>query len=174
MAGHQGVPAAADRAGRAVRWGLPANFGDGAGPLNAATFWGHSVAVAIVAFLLLSGDVPFIRTGTMRLMLDALGAEAAPAAVVLGFRPPDAGAYGRIVAEAGGRIVKMVEHKDATEEERACRLCNTGVLAAPASALFALLREVGNDNAQGEYYLPDFVNIAAGRGETCAVVVIRP
>src|SRR5688500_7444801 len=79
--------------------------------------------------LLLSGDVPFIRTGTMRMMLDALHGDPAPAAVVLGFRPPDAGAYGRIVAGADGRIVKMVEYKDATEEERGVGLCNSNLFA---------------------------------------------
>jgi len=65
----------------------------------------------------------------------------------------------------------MVEFKDADEGERACRLCNSGLLAARAEDLFALLARVGNDNAQGEYYLPDIVNIAIGDGRTCAVIV---
>ena len=114
--------------------------------------------------LLLSGDVPFIRPETMRAMLDALHAEPAPAAVVLAFRPPDAAAYGRIVAEPDGRIVRMVEHKDASEEERACGLCNANLFAVRAADLWSLLARVGNDNAQKEYYLPDIVNVAAADG----------
>ena len=119
--------------------------------------------------LILYGDVPFVRPETMRAMIDRLREGDSPQAVVLGFTPPDALAYGRVIAD-GGRVSRMVEYKDASEEERACTLCNSGLLAAPAGALFELLRQVGNDNAQGEYYLPDVVNIAAGAGGACAVV----
>lgn len=120
--------------------------------------------------LVLYADVPFVRAETMRAMLDRLHGPDSPAVVVLGFEPADALAYGRVIA-ADGIIAKMVEHKDASEAERACRLCNSGLLAARADALFALLDRVGNDNAQGEYYLPDVVNIATADGEVCAVVV---
>jgi len=120
--------------------------------------------------LVLYGDVPFVRAETMRAMLDRLHAEDAPRVVVLGFEPKDPLAYGRVIADGTGRIDKMVECKDASAEERACRLCNSGLMAGRASDLFALLRRVGNDNAQGEYYLPDVVNIAIGDGDACAVV----
>jgi bifunctional UDP-N-acetylglucosamine pyrophosphorylase/glucosamine-1-phosphate N-acetyltransferase len=120
--------------------------------------------------LLLSGDVPFIRTGTMRMMLDALHGDAEPAAIVLGFRPPDAGAYGRIVAGADGLIAKMVEHKDATEEERAVGLCNSNLFAVRSADLWPLLKRIGNDNAQGEYYLPDIVMVAASDGRASLVL----
>ncbi len=120
--------------------------------------------------LILYADVPFVRAETMRLMLDRLHAPDAPAAVVLGFEPADSLQYGRIIAD-GGRIEKMVEHKDGSAAERACRLCNSGLMAARSDALFALLGRVGNDDAQGEYYLPDIVNIAVADGDTCAVVV---
>ncbi|TCD06325.1 bifunctional UDP-N-acetylglucosamine diphosphorylase/glucosamine-1-phosphate N-acetyltransferase GlmU [Erythrobacteraceae bacterium CFH 75059] len=120
--------------------------------------------------LVLYGDVPFVRPQTMKAMLDRLNADDAPAAVVLGFEPHDSLAYGRVIADADGRIAKMVEYKDASEEERACRLCNSGLLAARAADLFALLARVGNDNAQGEYYLPDVVNIAIAAGRPAAVV----
>jgi bifunctional UDP-N-acetylglucosamine pyrophosphorylase/glucosamine-1-phosphate N-acetyltransferase len=89
---------------------------------------------------------------------------------VLGFEPADALQYGRVIAE-GGRIAWMVEYKDADEAERACRLCNSGLLAAQAGTLLDLLGKVGNANAQGEYYLPDIVNIAIAEGRTCAVIV---
>ena len=65
----------------------------------------------------------------------------------------------------------MVEHKDADDGQRAVRLCNSGLLVARSDALFELLGRVGNDNAQGEYYLPEIVNIAVSEGRHCAVIV---
>jgi bifunctional UDP-N-acetylglucosamine pyrophosphorylase/glucosamine-1-phosphate N-acetyltransferase len=121
--------------------------------------------------LILYGDVPFVRTDTMRRMLDRLHADDAPAVVVLGFEPADTLQYGRVIASADGTIEKMVEHKDANEAERACRLCNSGLMAARADELFALLDRVGNDNAAGEYYLVDVVNVARADGRKSAVVV---
>ncbi len=120
--------------------------------------------------LILYGDVPFVRAETMRAMLTRLNAADAPAVVVLGFEPEDALQYGRVIA-SDGVIAKMVEHKDASEAERACRLCNSGLMAVKAKDLFGLLARVGNDNAQGEYYLTDIVNIANQDGRICAVVV---
>ncbi len=119
--------------------------------------------------LVLYGDVPFVKTQTMRAMIERLRADDSPAAVVLGFEPEDPLRYGRVIAQQG-HILKMVEWKDATEEERACRMCNSGLLAARAEDLFALLGRVKNENAQGEYYLPDIVNIAVADGQSCAVV----
>ncbi|MGA9581644.1 MAG: bifunctional UDP-N-acetylglucosamine diphosphorylase/glucosamine-1-phosphate N-acetyltransferase GlmU [Allosphingosinicella sp.] len=120
--------------------------------------------------LLLSGDVPFIRPVTMRAMLDTLHGAAAPAAVVLGFRPPDAGAYGRVVAGPDGRVARIVEHKDATDEERAIGLCNSNLFAVRSQDLWPLLERVGNDNAQQEYYLPDLVGIAAADGRASSLI----
>ncbi len=121
--------------------------------------------------LVLYGDVPFVNAATMHAMLERLHGDDGPAAVVLGFELADPLAYGRVIADDAGTILKMVEYKDADEGERACRLCNSGLLAARARDLFALLARVGNDNAQGEYYLPDIVNIAIADGRTCAVIV---
>lgn len=120
--------------------------------------------------LILYGDVPFVSAETMRAMIDRLHVGDAPAVVVLGFEPTDTLQYGRVIAQ-DGRIVKMVEHKDASEAERACRVCNSGLMAVRAADLFGLLARVGNDNAQGEYYLPDIVNIAIADGRACSVVV---
>ena len=119
--------------------------------------------------LVLYADVPFVRADTMRAMLVRLNESDGPAAVVLGFEPPDTLSYGRVIA-SGDRIAWMVEHKDANDEQRQVGLCNSGLLAARAGDLFDLLGRVGNDNAQGEFYLPDIVNIAIGAGRTCAVV----
>ncbi|MET4664288.1 bifunctional UDP-N-acetylglucosamine diphosphorylase/glucosamine-1-phosphate N-acetyltransferase GlmU [Sphingomonas sp. PvP056] len=137
---------------------------------------GHAVAQAEAALagfdgdvLILYGDVPLVSTATMRAMLDRLAAPDAPAIVVLGFRPSDAGAYGRIIAH-DGVIEKMVEYKDATDAERAVDLCNSGLMAVRSEDLFALLARVGNDNAAGEYYLPDIVILAAADGRRSAVI----
>jgi len=138
---------------------------------------GHAVRQAegaLVGFdgdvLVLYGDVPLVSAATMRAMLDRLHADDEPAAVVLGFRPVDPGAYGRVIADPDGRIAKMVEFKDATATERAETLCNSGLMAARARDLFALLARVGNDNAAGEYYLPDIVMLAAADGRPSAVI----
>lgn len=120
--------------------------------------------------LILYGDVPFVRAETMRAMIARLHAADAPAVVVLGFEPADTLQYGRVITE-GDRIVQMVEHKDATDAQRACRLCNSGLMAVRSDELFGLLARVGNDNAAGEYYLVDIVNIANADGRHCAVVV---
>jgi bifunctional UDP-N-acetylglucosamine pyrophosphorylase/glucosamine-1-phosphate N-acetyltransferase len=106
----------------------------------------------------------------MRALVERLHAPDAPEAVVLAFEPEDPLQYGRVLA-TGDKITWMVEHKDADEGQRACRLCNSGLLAARSETLFALLARVGNDNAQGEYYLPEIVNIAIAGGKHCAVVV---
>lgn len=121
------------------------------------------------AVLVMFGDVPFVRGVTMRRMIERLAAPDSPAAVVLGFEPDDAKAYGRVIAQQS-RVLKMVEFKDASEDERTCTLCNSGLLAARAEDLFTLLDRVSNSNAQGEYYLPDIVNIAIQDGRACAVV----
>ncbi len=138
---------------------------------------GHAVAQAEEALggfagdvLILYGDVPLVRGETMRAMVDRLHGDDAPAAVVLGFRPSDPGAYGRVIADDSGRIAKMVEYKDATEQERAVDLCNSGLMAVRGEDLFALLARVGNANAAGEYYLPDIVMLAEADGRHSAVI----
>ena len=107
--------------------------------------------------LVLYGDVPLIETATMARLVAAL--DDATGAVVLGFRPADAGAYGRIIA-IDGVIRKMVEFKDADVAERAETLCNCGVMAVRSRDLWPLLGRVGDDNAAGEYYLPDIVGLS--------------
>ncbi|QXT36185.1 bifunctional UDP-N-acetylglucosamine diphosphorylase/glucosamine-1-phosphate N-acetyltransferase GlmU [Sphingomonas sanguinis] len=138
---------------------------------------GHAVAQAHEALagfdgdvLILYGDVPLVEARTMRAMIDRLGEADAPAAVVLGFRPADPAAYGRVIADGSGRIDRMVEFKDADPEERAVTLCNSGLMAVRSTDLFGLLDRVGNDNAAGEYYLPDIVMLAAADGRHSAVI----
>ena len=123
--------------------------------------------------LILYGDVPFVPAATMQAMIDRLNAPDAPAVVVLAFEPADAQQYGRAITD-GDYVTKMVEHKDATDAERAVRLCNSGLMAAKSADLFALLARVTDDNAAKEFYLVDIVNIANGDGRHCAVVVTDP
>ncbi len=141
---------------------------------------GHAVQQAESALkdfdgdvLVLYGDVPFVPTSTMQAMIDRLHSDDNPEVVVLGFEPADTLQYGRIVA-TGDRIEWMVEHKDATEKQRQTKLCNSGLMAVRSKDLFALLARVTNDNAAGEYYLVDIVNIAVQDGRHCHVVRTEP
>ena len=138
---------------------------------------GHAVQQAAVALdgydgpvIVLYADTPFVETATLRRMLDRLDGDGGPGVVVLASSPADPLKYGRIILGHGDRIAKMVEYKDATEEERAVRLCNSGMMAVRAEDLFRWLSQVGNDNAAGEYYLPDIVNIAAAEGREAVVI----
>jgi len=138
---------------------------------------GHAVQQAADALagyegpvLVLYGDTPFAESETLGRMLDRLDAEDHPGVVVLASSPADPLKYGRIILGEGDHIAKMVEYKDATEEERAVRLCNSGMMAVRARDLFRWLGQVGNDNAAGEYYLPDVVNIAAAEGRAAVVI----
>jgi bifunctional UDP-N-acetylglucosamine pyrophosphorylase/glucosamine-1-phosphate N-acetyltransferase len=120
--------------------------------------------------IVLYGDTPFVEAETLRRMLDRLDGDGGPGVVVLASSPVDPLKYGRIILGQGDHIAKMVEYKDATEDERAVRLCNSGMMAVRATDLFRWLGEVGNDNAAGEYYLPDVVNIAASEGRDAVVI----
>jgi bifunctional UDP-N-acetylglucosamine pyrophosphorylase/glucosamine-1-phosphate N-acetyltransferase len=138
---------------------------------------GHAVQKAAQALedydgavLILYGDTPFVEAETLKRMLDRLDGDGGPGVVVLASSPADPAKYGRIILGAGDRIAKMVEFRDATEEERAVRLCNSGMMALRARDLFRWLGEVGNDNAAKEYYLPDVVNIAAAEGREAVVI----
>ena len=138
---------------------------------------GHAVQQAEAALagfegdvLILYGDVPFVTAATMQRMLDRLHEADRPLCVVLGFRPADPGAYGRIVSEDHRTIAKMVEFKDASKTERQINLCNSGLMAVRAEDLFPLLAKVTNDNAAGEYYLPDVVMLGMKQGRVSAVI----
>ncbi|QNN68396.1 bifunctional UDP-N-acetylglucosamine diphosphorylase/glucosamine-1-phosphate N-acetyltransferase GlmU [Sphingomonas lutea] len=138
---------------------------------------GHAVqqaASALKAYegpvVILYGDTPFVKAQTLTRMLDRLDQDDRPGVVVLASTPPDPLKYGRIILGAGDRIAKMVEFKDASEAERAVRLCNSGMMAVRGADLFRWLDQVGNDNAAGEYYLPDIVNIAGDEGHAAVVI----
>ena len=113
--------------------------------------------------LILNGDVPLIPTATARALADACGGgRLALLTIVL----PDATGYGRIVRSGGedGPVHAIVEHKDATAEQRAVREVYTGMMAAPTAHLKRWVMALGNDNAQREYYLTDIVAFAVAEG----------
>ncbi|MFT4266691.1 MAG: bifunctional UDP-N-acetylglucosamine diphosphorylase/glucosamine-1-phosphate N-acetyltransferase GlmU [Xenophilus sp.] len=111
--------------------------------------------------LILSGDVPLIAADTLRALVQASGGERL---ALLTIDLPDPTGYGRVLRAADGSVQGIVEHKDATGAQRAVREVYSGVLAAPAAALKRWLGRLTNDNAQGEYYLPDVVKLAVDEG----------
>jgi bifunctional UDP-N-acetylglucosamine pyrophosphorylase/glucosamine-1-phosphate N-acetyltransferase len=116
--------------------------------------------------LVLYGDTPFIRPETLAAMA---ASRLTHDVVVLGFEAADPGRYGRLIVK-NDQLDRIVEFKDASDEERAVNLCNSGVVAASTSQVFDLISAVGNGNAAGEYYLTDIVGIARARGLSATVV----
>mgnify|MGYP002137451601 CR=1 FL=1 len=128
---------------------------------------GHAVQQAVPQLhdegttLILNGDVPLIREATAAALATACGGEKL---ALLTIELPDASGYGRIVRDAAGRVTGIVEHKDASAVQRQIREIYTGMMAAPTAALQRWVRAIGNDNAQGEYYLTDIVAMAVADG----------
>ena len=118
--------------------------------------------------LILFGGDPLIPTDTMRAMADRLDGETS--VVILAMRPDDVTGYGRLVTAGDGALLRIVEHRDAGEDERRITLCNAGVMAVEGAVLFDLLDGIGTDNAKGEYYLSDIVAVAHDRGLVCGVI----
>ncbi|MEZ5457897.1 MAG: bifunctional UDP-N-acetylglucosamine diphosphorylase/glucosamine-1-phosphate N-acetyltransferase GlmU [Steroidobacteraceae bacterium] len=127
---------------------------------------GHAVGCAMAAVhrahtvLVLYGDVPLIRTETLRQLVALTSAAAKPTLALLTVELPDPTGYGRIIRDAKGRVQRIVEQKDATRGQLAINEGNTGVLAVPAALLSRWLGQLTNDNAQREYYLTDIVAMA--------------
>ncbi len=118
--------------------------------------------------IILYADTPLIQPHTLQRMSEARRAGAD--IVVLGFEAEDPGRYGRLIVDNEGTLTAIVEAKEATPEQLAVRLCNSGVILADTQVLFDLLSKVSNDNAKGEYYLTDIV--AIGRSEERNAVVV--
>lgn len=129
---------------------------------------GHAVQQAVPYLegtgttLVLYGDVPLIRADTLRRLLHA----ARDALAILTIELPNPEGYGRIVRNGAGQVVRIVEQKDATADERSIREINTGIMAMPTRYLGEWLGRLSNDNAQKEYYLTDVVGMAVDAGVT--------
>jgi bifunctional UDP-N-acetylglucosamine pyrophosphorylase/glucosamine-1-phosphate N-acetyltransferase len=119
--------------------------------------------------LILYGDTPLLRAETLLALRRRLG-EGADIAV-LGFKAADPTGYGRLLLDDDGALLAIREEKDASQAERALRLCNSGVMAFRAGLIPPLLERIGNANAKGEYYLTDAVAIARGDGLQVAAVI---
>jgi bifunctional UDP-N-acetylglucosamine pyrophosphorylase/glucosamine-1-phosphate N-acetyltransferase len=128
---------------------------------------GHALAQALplldanVPTLVLYGDVPLTRASTLKRLTDAAGQNGYG---ILTVTLDDPTGYGRIVRDAAGKVVRIVEQKDANEAERKIGEINTGIVVTPTAPLAAWLAALKNDNAQGEYYLTDVVEAAIASG----------
>ena len=140
---------------------------------------GHAVICAREAvgdfeghLAILYADTPLIQTDTLERVFTALeGSDAGGGAdvAVLGFEPEDPAAYGRLITQSG-ELLAIVEAKEATPQELKVGLCNSGVMAATATDMFSALERVTDDNAKGEYYLTDIVEILRGDGRKAVAV----
>jgi bifunctional UDP-N-acetylglucosamine pyrophosphorylase/glucosamine-1-phosphate N-acetyltransferase len=132
---------------------------------------GHAVAAARPALdgnafdevLIAYGDTPLITRETLGLLLEERRRSAA-AVAVLGMRVEPPNAYGRLVLDAAGNLVEIVEAAEATAEQRAITLCNSGVMAVDGAVLFELIAGISDKNAKGEYYLTELVGLARRSG----------
>jgi len=131
---------------------------------------GHAVLQAAEAFrdhdgtiVILCGDVPLIRPETVRSLYDRHRKEGATVTVLTTI-PEDPAGYGRVVKADGGRVVKIVEEKDAAPEEKKIREINTGIYCVESRFLFPAVAGLGKRNVQREYYLTDIVEIACNNG----------
>ncbi|HLJ19980.1 MAG TPA: NTP transferase domain-containing protein, partial [Stellaceae bacterium] len=138
---------------------------------------GHAVKVALEALgdftgdvLVLVGDAALLTTETLASLIAERRRAPEAAVAVLGMRPADPGPYGRLVTDAGGGLEAIVEARDATAEQRAIALCNSGVIALDGRHARGLVDAIDNKNAKREYYLTDVVAIARQRGLTCRAI----
>jgi bifunctional UDP-N-acetylglucosamine pyrophosphorylase / glucosamine-1-phosphate N-acetyltransferase len=160
--GHGGDEVRAAFKGQPIRWALQSE--------QKGT--GHALAQAMPALpadglvLVLYGDVPLVKPQTLRALVEAAAGDSL---AILSVNVAHPAGYGRVIRESG-RVVRIVEHKDASAEELALHEVNTGLLCAPAAALARWLRSLKNDNAQGEYYLTDV--IASAREDRTAVAAV--
>ena len=131
---------------------------------------GHAVMCARPSFpdgedpvLVGCGDMPLIRPETYRTMIDLRAREDADCALLTVRIPPES-SFGRVLRSPGGGVERIVEVKDASPAERAAEEGNAGVYCFRPDALWDALERIGNENAQGEYYLTDVIEILLGQG----------
>lgn len=137
---------------------------------------GHAVSMAKDALgdfsgtiLILYGDVPLIQPETLAELTAMISKDMALA--VLGFKTNNPTGYGRLLCDDNGHLQAIREEKDANDEERKIDLCNSGIMAVSSDDLWTLLDGVGNDNANGEYYLTDIVGLSVAAGKKVGVAV---
>ena len=159
--GHGGEQVRAALDAPDLAWALQEpQLGTGHAVMQALPHLDIAVSPAPTFTLVLYGDVPLTRAATLRRLVAAAGSDKL--ALLTAYLDNPLG-YGRIV-RVDGRVVRIVEEKDADDAERAIREINTGILVAPTAALARWLPTLGNRNAQGEYYLTDIVAMAVSEG----------
>jgi bifunctional UDP-N-acetylglucosamine pyrophosphorylase/glucosamine-1-phosphate N-acetyltransferase len=134
---------------------------------------GHAAACAAPALadfsgtvLVTYGDMPLLTAATFE---KSFAAQAETGMAMIGFRPADPAAYGRMIVDVNGYLDRIVEFKDANARERAVTLCNAGILSADAKSFFRWAGRLENNNAQKEYYLTDVPALAKAEGVRCGV-----
>jgi bifunctional UDP-N-acetylglucosamine pyrophosphorylase/glucosamine-1-phosphate N-acetyltransferase len=139
---------------------------------------GHAVLQAIPLLqsfegtvLILCGDVPLVKIETLRSFIDTFWRNESVLSVLTAILENPSG-YGRIIRSAAGWLERIVEEKDASEEEKLIPEINTGIFCVEASYLREGLKEIGQENAQGEYYLTDLVEIGRRRGIRCSAHMV--
>ncbi|VAV90906.1 N-acetylglucosamine-1-phosphate uridyltransferase / Glucosamine-1-phosphate N-acetyltransferase [hydrothermal vent metagenome] len=137
---------------------------------------GHAVSMAKDALagfsgtiLILYGDVPLIQAQTLQKLISMVSDEMPLA--VLGFTAANPKGYGRLLCDDKGYLMAIREELDASQEERKVDLCNSGIMAVAADDLWPLLDSIGNDNANGEFYLTDIVGLTVAGGKNVGVAV---
>ena len=115
------------------------------------------------AVLILCGDVPCLKVATVKRLISRHFEEKA-AVTVMSIILDEPGSYGRVVTAENGEVLKIVEARDASPDEKKIREINTGIYCADGRFLFEAVSEIRNDNAQGEYYLTDIIEIARKKG----------
>jgi len=143
---------------------------------------GHAVQQAVAVLgneirgtrvLILSGDVPLTRRETLQLLIEEHG-RAGNALTLLTMKLDDPAQYGRIIRDAGGAVIKIVEAKDASESERSVSEVNAGIYLFDGAHLTDNLRRLSTDNAQREYYLTDLIAMLRERGQRVGAMVVDP
>ncbi len=120
--------------------------------------------------LVLSGDVPLLTENTMRRLIDLHRNHQAMATVLTTVMPDPTG-YGRVIRAHTDDVVKIVEHKDATEEERSIKEINSGIYIFNSKELFASLKKINANNAQNEYYLPDVLKVMISENKKVSALI---
>lgn len=140
--------------------------GTGDAVLSARESLGDLTGDVLVVF----GADPLVSTETLGNLVARRRQSDNPAVAVLGFCPPDPTGYGRLIRGSDGSLDAIIEHKEASPEQRAVTMCNAGSMVIDGTLIWSLLERVTNDNAKGEFYLTDIIGIARGDGHACALV----
>ncbi len=132
---------------------------------------GEQIAACDGSVVVLSGDCPLVRPSTIKSLLDTQKSGGASAVILTSIENDPTG-YGRIVRDEAGSVSAIVEHKDCSPEQLAIKEVNSGMYAFDSSDLAEYLKKIGNDNAQGEYYLTDVIALMVQDGKTVEAIAV--